>query len=70
MDGVDSVIVLEASKPEHFQRSVSKNAEQKSRQVTYLRREYRRNGDTLAFNMHMGVDGAEPYHHLACKMQL
>ena len=69
-NGDQSVLVLTASEEHHFQRpKVTSEETEKAKQVTYLRREYKRIGNTLNYEVYMGVGGAEPYLHLQAKLE-
>jgi len=68
--GDESMLILEASDESHFQRpKVTTDQTEKAKQVTYLRREFTRGGNTLSYKVYMGVGGAEPYLHLQAKLE-
>ena len=58
--------VLEA-KEANFQRPPG--AEKKAKEATYLKREYWFDHEwKLHYNVYLGVDDNEPYHHLKCTL--
>ena len=59
-----NVLNVVASDPSSFQRG--KTASGKA--ATYLSRSYTLNGQTLSYDINLGVDGSEPKHHLHCDM--
>ena len=70
LEGENYKLELVADQESHFQRPVVTTDENlKAKQVTYLKRVYTRHGDTINFEMHMGVGGGQPYHHLSCTLQ-
>ena len=68
--GDESILVLTASEEAHFQRpKITTDENEKAKQVTYLRREFKRHGNTLSYEVYMGVGGGEPYLHLKATLE-
>ena len=66
----DGQLTLVADQERHFQRpDVVTDDTAKAKQVSYLKRVYKLNGDSLVYDVWMGTGGGEPRHHLHCDMQ-
>ena len=62
-------LTLVADQESHFQRpTVTTDENLKAKQVSYLKRVYKLQGDSLVYDVWMGTGTNEPYHHLHCEM--